>query len=68
MIQTEQKVTITVDRRWLNLIKLAERTGWGDMSIKLKNGVPTDCETIIPHVRLDQQQDVDDAYRAIGLG
>lgn len=64
----KQRKNISAHPQWEELIKLAARTGWGKIHITLKDGVPTDIDAIIPHIKLGTAQ-VDDeleAFKAIG--
>jgi hypothetical protein len=52
----QRRKTINAHPHWEEIIKLAEKTSWGKMEITLKNGIPTDIDAIIPHIKLGTKQ------------
>lgn len=63
----KQRKNISAHPHWEDLIRLAAKTGWGKITISLKDGVPTDIDAIIPHIKLGTPQ-VDEeleAFKAI---
>jgi hypothetical protein len=54
------KKTMQLHPHWEELAKLATKTGWGKITITLKDGIPTDIDPIVPHIKLGSAQ-VDEA-------
>ena len=63
-----ERKNINAHPHWEELIKLAGRTRWGKITITLKDGIPTDIDALVPHIKLGSPQ-VDEeleAFKAIG--
>jgi len=50
------KMIVMASPEWERLIRLCAVLGHGRLQIIFKNGVPTDIDHVLPHLKLDDEQ------------